>query len=120
MPQSGVLSLHPCPISLTNNVVFRVNKFGVNTVTITNPEIARPVFNHCPQNGKSLTTPNTVRLSSKLGKLTIVPYVRSGKMQLKEFSLLVPIIESGTLDLLRESKTEGTFRINNCSNQVEP
>ena len=37
MPQSSVLAFHSCHIGFTNNVVFRVNKLGVNTVTITNP-----------------------------------------------------------------------------------
>ena len=40
---------------------------------------------------------NTVRLRTKPGKLSIVPRVLSGIMQLKEFSLISPVIKSGTV-----------------------
>jgi hypothetical protein len=57
MSQSRIFTLNSSHVGFTDNLVFRVDKHLVDTVTIGNPEIALPYFNQCPQVFKGLTTP---------------------------------------------------------------
>jgi hypothetical protein len=57
MPQSCIFTLNSSHVGFADNLILRVDKHFVDTVTIGNPEITLPNFNPCPQGFKGLTTP---------------------------------------------------------------
>jgi hypothetical protein len=57
MSQSGIFTLNSSHVGLADNLILCVDEHFVDTVTIGNPEIALPNFNHCPQGFKGFTTP---------------------------------------------------------------
>ncbi len=57
MSKSCVFTLNSCHVGLADNLILRVDKHFVDAVAISNPEIALPNFNQCPQVFKGLATP---------------------------------------------------------------
>ncbi len=57
MSQSSIFTLNSSHVGFADNLILRVDKHFVDAVAISNPEIALPHLNQCPQVVKGLATP---------------------------------------------------------------